>query len=115
MNRLKDELPLSEPLFLILCSLISPCHGYGIMQNVEIITKGKVSIGPGTMYGTVKKLLKKQIIREIQGIADQSKRKNYSLTDRGKRLLNLEIKRLIMLGDIGKQVRSELSAAEGRE
>jgi hypothetical protein len=45
------HLPLSEATFYILLTLLGPLHGYAVMQKVEALTGGTVSIGPGTLYG----------------------------------------------------------------
>lgn len=52
-------LPLTESTYYILLSLIDPLHGYGIMQKVERISEGTVSIGPGTLYGAFTTLERK--------------------------------------------------------
>ena len=42
---------LTEGVYYILLSLMEPMHGYGIMQNVEQLSKGRVKLAPGTLYG----------------------------------------------------------------
>ncbi|MDE6233212.1 MAG: PadR family transcriptional regulator, partial [Lachnospiraceae bacterium] len=42
---------LTEAVYYILLSLIQPLHGYGIMQNVEKLSKGRVRLAAGTLYG----------------------------------------------------------------
>ena len=48
---------LTEPVYYILLSLLTPMHGYGIMQNVKKLTNGRVNIGAGTLYGAINTLL----------------------------------------------------------
>ncbi len=88
---LERHLPLSESGYYILVSLTVDRHGYGIMQNVDELTGGRLRIGAGTLYGTMQKLETEKLI-EASGEIDR--RKMYRLTDRGWQLLTMEIKRL---------------------
>ena len=103
MNVLKGELPLSETQFLIMTGMTDPAHGYAVMQHVERITKGRVTIGPGTMYGTIKKLEKKKLIARMPAEGGDDRRITYQLSDSGTRLLLMEIERLDGLARIGKR------------
>ncbi|MBM7690220.1 PadR family transcriptional regulator [Enterococcus ureilyticus] len=94
MNRNKI-LPLTETTFYIMISLINPSHGYAIMQKVEELSGGRVQIAAGTMYGATENLLKQKLIREVPG--DDKRRRVYILTDIGKDVLKLEVKRLKQL------------------
>lgn len=106
MNDLKARLPLSETQFLIMTGMMKPAHGYAVMRYVETITDGGITIGPGTMYGTIKKLLRNKLIRRMPGERSDGRRITYCLTVSGRRLLQLESERLIMLAEIaGKTVR----------
>ena len=91
---------LTEGVYLILLSLLSPSHGYGIMQNVEKLTSGRVVLGAGTLYGAINNLLEKRWICAVGHNAD-SRKKEYVLTDHGKQVLKLEIMRLGELVNIG--------------
>jgi len=51
-------LPLSEASFYMMAALTEPSHGYAIMQKVEAMSGGSVTIGPGTMYGAFNTLEK---------------------------------------------------------
>lgn len=102
MDGLARELPLSETQYLIMASLIEPAHGYAIMQHIEQVTGSNVAVGPGTMYGTLKKLLRKALIRQVAAAGGDERRITYMLTDDGRRLLELEIERLEMLAAIGR-------------
>ena len=99
---------MSETQFLIMCGLIAPAHGYAIMQSIEELTRGTVSVGPGTMYGTLKKLLRKGLTVEVAHDEAQERRILYCLTAEGRALLEREIDRLQALSIIGEQTRSEL-------
>ena len=102
MDGVAGALPLTETQYLIMASLIEPAHGYAIMQQVDEITDGRVVIGPGTMYGTLKKLLKRKLILQVEGPSGNERRITYSLTADGRRLLESEIGRLAMLARIGE-------------
>lgn len=83
--------PLTEAVYYILLSLYSPLHGYGIMQNVKRLTNGRLNIGAGTLYGAINTLLSKGLIEEYS--SDPSK-KEYIITDDGKKALENELLRL---------------------
>lgn len=83
---------LSQSEFYILLSLaIKSRHGYEIMKQVEHDSAGKTQMGPGTLYGSIKRLLKSEMIEEIPG--DDPRRKYYAITDEGARALSLELER----------------------
>ncbi|MBW9212442.1 MULTISPECIES: PadR family transcriptional regulator [Terrabacteria group] len=84
-------IPMSETAFYILYCLQSYQHGYGIGQQVKKMTNSEVSISPGTMYGTLSKMEKDGL---IQFIREENKRKLYLITDLGKEILNIELKRI---------------------
>ena len=82
---------MTETAFYILFSLQSPQHGYGISQHVKRITGGSVTISAGTMYGTLSKMEKDGLISFYR---EEDKRKLYQITELGKEILSLEIKRI---------------------
>lgn len=73
-------------------------HGYGIMAEVKERTGGKVVLGPGTLYGTIKRLLKQRLVEEVAERRDPSlggeRRKYYRLTELGRELAEAEARRL---------------------
>lgn len=91
---------LTEGIYLILISLLTPRHGYAIMQNVEKLTNGRVILGAGTLYGAINNMLEKQWIRAV-GHSIDSRKKEYTITDLGKQVLQIEIMRLGELVNIG--------------
>lgn len=95
----KQFLPMSETGYYILLSLINEQHGYGIMQNVDQITKGRIRLGAGTLYGTLQKMEKENL---IEASREEDRRKLYRLTEIGKKLLHLELNRLSELVDNGQ-------------
>lgn len=95
--------PLTESMFYILLSVLKPNHGYGIMQEVEERTKGRVVLGAGTLYGVLNSLLEKKWIM-LHSQDDQSrKKKEYLITTLGKEVLNEEIARLGELLENGRK------------
>jgi len=99
---------LTEGVYLILISMLIPRHGYAVMQNVEAITKGRVTLGAGTLYGAINTLLEKEWIHAI-GHSVSSRKKEYAVTELGKEILQVEIMRLGELITIG------LSEMEGQD
>lgn len=102
-----DSLPLSESTFLILVSLESgPRHGYAIMKEVEEISRGRVMLSTGTLYGAIKRLLEDDWIHRAEVPEDGKDargRKSYALTARGRRILEAETHRLRELAEIARR------------
>lgn len=71
-----------------------PNHGYGIIQEVEKLTAGRVILGAGTLYGALQTLQKKRWIRIYRADTESRKKKEYILTDLGKEIFKAERKRL---------------------
>lgn len=89
--------PLSRPVFHILLSLADgERHGYAIMQEVEERSDGQVKIGPGTLYGAIRRLLEQGAIEELESPDpdDDARRRYYALTDLGRTVLVAEADRL---------------------
>lgn len=91
---------LTEAVYYILLSLIQPLHGYGIMQNVEQLSKGRVRLAAGTLYGAINTLLEKGWITALSGERD-SRKKEYQITALGREMLGLELLRLTELVENG--------------
>jgi DNA-binding PadR family transcriptional regulator len=93
-----DYLPLTETSFFILLSLAaSPKHGYAIIKEVEALSEGRVVLAAGTLYSALRRMLEDGWIeRQDDGSTnDESReRKLYSLSDLGRRIFELETKRL---------------------
>lgn len=83
--------PMTESGFYILFCLQTPQHGYGISQQVRKLTGGAVTIGAGTMYGTLSKMEKDGLIRFY---SEEDKRRLYQITELGREVLESEIKRI---------------------
>lgn len=94
---------LTEAVYYILLSLMQPMHGYGIMQNVEVLSGGRVRLAAGTLYGAINTLLEKGWITALPGIKD-SRKKEYQITNIGKEALEAEIIRLQELLNNGRKI-----------
>jgi DNA-binding PadR family transcriptional regulator len=95
-------LPLTPAVFHILLTLADrERHGYGIMQEVTTLTDGKLRMGPGTLYGTIKRLLAGGLIEESDERPDpeldDERRRYYRLTAFGQRVATAEAQRLLQL------------------
>jgi DNA-binding PadR family transcriptional regulator len=92
-----DFLPLTPAEFHIMVVLVdSDLHGYGIMQRVEEQTKGIIQMGPGTLYTTIKRLLERGWIEEVDAPTDAEdpRRRYYRLSPFGNRVTRAEARRL---------------------
>ena len=97
-----ENIVLTEATYYILLALYSPQHGYGIMQQVEELSKGRVRLAAGTLYGALNGLVEKGWIVQLP-VEDGSRKKNYQLTDKGFQVLVNEIERLrelVQNGDV---------------
>ena len=94
---------LTEGVYYILLSLLQPLHGYGIIQNVEKLSAGRVRLAAGTLYGAINTLLEKGWIIALEGEAD-SRKKEYVITELGREMLNKELQRLDELVQNGKRL-----------
>ena len=97
-----DLLPLTPAVFHILLALADgEKHGYGIMQEVKAITKGEIAMGPGTLYGSIKRMLVSDLIIETDErpdpALDDERRRYYKLTPFGERVVAAEARRLMNL------------------
>lgn len=95
------EQPLREPTLLLLTALAdAPRHGYALIKEVEAISRGRVRLRAGTLYGALERLLKQGLIRvEREEIVDSRMRRTYALTDAGSVLLAAEAERLRATAD----------------
>lgn len=91
---LRKLMPLTETSFYVLISLLEPLHGYGIMQKVEKLSEGRILFGPGTLYGAINNLQSIGLISLYGETASNDRKKTYMVTEKGKRLINLEIERI---------------------
>ncbi|MBQ2764741.1 MAG: helix-turn-helix transcriptional regulator [Firmicutes bacterium] len=101
-----EHIALTEAVYYILLSLNQPLHGYGIMQNTEILSGGRVKLAPGTLYGALNSLLEKGWIIALPG-EKSSRKKEYQITEKGKAIISNEILRLEELLKNGKEITKE--------
>ena len=97
-----DMLPLPVAQLHILLALAGgEKHGYAIMREVEVLTEGAVKMGPGTLYGTIKRMLKAELVEETDERPDpeldDERRRYYRLTGLGAQVLDAEVARMEQL------------------
>jgi DNA-binding PadR family transcriptional regulator len=97
-----DYLPLTPAIAHILLALADEDrHGYAIMQEVERITGGSVRMGPGTLYGTIKRMIAARLIEEADERPDpeldDERRRYYRATALGRDVLAAETRRMASL------------------
>ena len=94
---------LTEAVYYILLSLLEPLHGYGIMQNVERLSGGRLRLAAGTLYGAISSMQDKGWITALSAESD-SRKKEYVITDAGREVLRAEYARLKELVGNGRAV-----------
>jgi DNA-binding PadR family transcriptional regulator len=92
-------IPLTPAVFHILLALVDgEKHGYAIMQEVEAISHNQIKMGPGTLYGSIKRMLANNLIEEVDERPDpdmdDQRRRYYQLTGLGSKVLREEVSRL---------------------
>ena len=100
---MNESMALTESTYYILLSLYRPQHGYGIMQQTEELSGGRVRLAAGTLYGALNSMLDKGWIVQLP-IEDGSRQKKYELTDKGLKVLFGEIERLKELVRNGESI-----------
>ena len=98
----QDLLPLPPAQLHILLALADgDKHGYAVMSEVEQMTDGEVSMGPGTLYGAIKRMLNTGLIEESDNRPDpemdDERRRYYRTSGFGARVLTAELSRLDQL------------------
>lgn len=114
----REKLPLLPAMFQVLLALADQeRHGYAIKQAVELQTDGLIVLGPGTLYGTIKRLVAEDMIEESAERPDpefdDERRRYYRLTDFGRRVARAEAERLNSLVLVAR-ARSLLFGPESR-
>jgi DNA-binding PadR family transcriptional regulator len=100
--------PLTPAVFHILLALVDgEKHGYSIMKEVETQTGGKIKMGPGTLYGSIKRMLSAGFIEEADErpdpTLDDERRRYYRLSNLGQKALNAESQRLEQAVKVARQ------------
>jgi DNA-binding PadR family transcriptional regulator len=110
-RKIASNQPLNRTEFEILLALAdAQRHGYGIMQEVESRSRGKVRLGPGTLYGAIKRLLTAELIepspqRPAGSDDDPRRSRYYRLTRRGRSIAAAEAERLAELLRVAQEKR----------
>ena len=100
---MNDSLVLTESTYYILLSLCQPQHGYGIMQQTEQMSAGRVRLAAGTLYGALNALCDKGWIIQLP-VESGSRKKEYKLTQKGLMVLRNELERLRQLVANGEMI-----------
>ncbi len=108
MSDPQESLPLSPAVFHIMVVLAGgERHGYAIMQEVALRTNNTLHLGPGTLYGALKRMLAAGWIIETEARPDpeldDERRRYYRLTDEGQRVARAEAQRLDQLVSAARQ------------
>jgi len=103
---LNEHIALTESTYYILLSLYKPQHGYGIMQMTEKLSGGRIHLAAGTLYGALNSLCEKGWIAPLPIIED-SRKKEYQLTEKGLTVLKNELTRLHQLVENGDAILKE--------
>ena len=114
MKTARADPPLTPAVFHILLALSGgERHGYGIMKQVEADSDGKVPMGPGTLYGSLKRMLDAGLVKESEAKVDRTlsdeRRIYYAITAGGQKALAGEIERFSALVALGRTRRPMVS------
>ncbi len=107
-EEVQQYLPLTEATYYILLALVSPLHGYGVMQWIHETSRGLVTVGAGTLYNAFSLLLKEGLIVKVD---EDERRKYYRLTTKGKQVLLRQIERLEVMTAAGQDAKASLAEA----
>lgn len=97
--------PMTEAMYYILLALLNPNHGYQLMSAISQVSKGRMQMGPGTLYGVLTRLLNDGLIVIV---SDDGRRKTYAITASGKAALREEYNRLIAMVQDGIGLQEEI-------
>ena len=102
-------LPVAQ-LHILLALATGDKHGYAIMREVEVLTEGTVTMGPGTLYGAVKKMLKAGLVEESDERPDpemdDQRRRYYRISGLGERVLEAEVNRMERLSRAARGIQA---------
>jgi DNA-binding PadR family transcriptional regulator len=111
----KANAPLTPAVLHILIALSSQeRHGYGIMKQVELDSQGKVKMGPGTLYGSLGRMIDAGLVRQsdkkVDPKMDDERRVYYKITGLGEEALTAELNRYREVVAVAKRMRLSLNA-----
>lgn len=92
---------LTEPMYYILLALTEECCGVDIMEKVKMLSRGRVLVGPGTLYAMLAKFEENKVIKRT---ASEGRRKSYIITDKGLDMLKEEYNRLKTMVEDGMHI-----------
>ena len=101
---MNEQIALTESTYYILLSLYTPRHGYGIMQQTEALSAGRIHLAAGTLYGALNSLCEKGWIVPLP---ESGRKKEYRLTAKGLAVLKNELARLRQLVENGESILKE--------
>jgi DNA-binding PadR family transcriptional regulator len=94
--------PLTEPVLLILMSLAAqPRHGYALNKDIEVLSRHRIRLSTGTLYGALHRLLDESWIERFEQEDTSRDKQAYRLTTEGRRQLQLELDRFRELSRAG--------------
>lgn len=105
----QSQLPLTPVVLHILLALADERqgkHGYAVAREVEELTDSQIRMGPGTLYGSIQRMLDAALIeeRKVRGQnGDDERRRYYRITTFGRRVLELELSRLAQVVAIARR------------
>ena len=107
-SKLDELLPLSPTAFHVLVVLANgPRHGYGVAQEVEELTEGRLVMGPGTLYGSLRRMLGSGLIEETKNPGEEGlhaeRRRYYRMTPLGSAALHAESARLMRTATVAQE------------
>lgn len=110
MGTKKANAPLTPAVLHILLALSKQeRHGYGIMKQVELESQGKVKMGPGTLYGSISRMIEAGLVREsdkkVDPKMDDERRVYYKITAVGQKALAAELARYREVVSVAKSLR----------
>lgn len=94
-------MPTRAEFHVLLSLLDGPRHGYGLMQDVDELSDGRLRLGPGTLYTAIKRLRRAGLISECD--ADGERRRCYKLTRKGRDIASEEAQRLSALVRVARR------------
>jgi DNA-binding PadR family transcriptional regulator len=102
-NQFLESESITPAVFYILLSLtVNKLHGYEIMKKVSENSNSKIKLGPGTLYGAIKRLVEEGLIVEDKDI-NTERRRYYSITKKGREVLRVELERFSQALKVAKE------------
>lgn len=104
---LEEVLPLTSTVYHILVALADGArHGYAVAQEVEELTDGRLVMGPGTLYGSLKRMEESGLIAEAENPGEEGlhaeRRRYYAMTPLGRQALATESERLLRAVELAR-------------